>query len=153
MSFVVEAGYQGWPALWAKITLPLSASITSNASAAAGVAARPLAVQATPAHIRVRATKDRVEGITAPGPIVWRASGSSTGRESRSRPRLDQGKGEKPPDCPADAHKLAVHDRRKRPKFGRLASGPPKCRVSSRPRIPGPGNRRMDPKREESVVT
>jgi hypothetical protein len=33
-------------------------------------------VQATPAHISVRATKDRVEDITAPGPIVWRASGT-----------------------------------------------------------------------------
>src|SRR3954467_8908663 len=96
-------------------------------------AASPLAAQTTPAHIRVRATKDRVEGITAPGPIVWRASGSSTGRERLSRPRLDQGKGEKPPNCPADAHKPAVHDRRKRPKFGRLASDPPKCRVSPRP--------------------
>src|SRR3954465_11182740 len=110
MRFVVDAGYQGWPALWAKITLPLSAStitnasdaagaagspppvsppITSTASAAAGVAASPLAAQTTPAHIRVRARKDRVEGITAPGPIVWGGSGSSTGRESPSRPSLD----------------------------------------------------------------
>ena len=76
MSFVVEAGYQGWPALWAKITLPLSASITNSASAAAGATVSPVAAQATPAHIRVRATKDRVEDITAPGPIVWRASGT-----------------------------------------------------------------------------
>src|SRR6476659_2817021 len=147
MSFVVEAGYQGWPALWAKITFPLSASITSNASAAA--AANPLAAQTTPAHIRVRATKDRVEGITAPGPIVWRASGSSTGRESPSRPSLDQGKSEKHPNCPADAHRPAVHDRRKRPKFGRLASGPPKCRVSPRPRVPGPGIARRTQTRGE----
>src|SRR3954451_23324730 len=153
MSFVVEAGYQGWPALWAKITLPLSASITSNASAAAGAAASPLAAQTTPAHIRVRVTKDRVEGITAPGPIFWRASGSSTGRESPSRPSLDQGKSEKPPNCPADAHRHAVHDRRKRPKFGRLASGPPKCRVSPRPRV-SPARELPDgPKREESAVT
>src|SRR6478752_4459576 len=153
MSFVVEAGYQGWPALWAKITLPLSASITSNASAAAGAAASPLAAQTTPAHIRERATNDRVEGITAPGPIVWRASGSSTGRESLSRPRLDQGKSEKPPNCPADAHKHAVHDRRKRPKFGRLASGPPKCRVSPRPRVSPAWESPDGPKREESAVT
>src|SRR4029079_11507742 len=149
MSFVVEAGYQGWPALWAKITLPLSASITSKASAAAGAAGSSLAAQTPPAHSRMRATKDRVEGITAPGPIVWRASGSSIGRESPSRPRLDQGKSEKPPDCPAGAHKHAVHDRRKRPKFGRLASGPPKCRVSPRPRVPGPGLARRTQMRGE----
>jgi hypothetical protein len=76
ISFVVEAGYQGWPALWAKITLPLSASITNSASAAAGATVTPVAAQATPAHIRVRATKDRVDDITAPGPVVWRASGT-----------------------------------------------------------------------------
>src|SRR4051794_36410791 len=137
MSFVVDAGYQGWPALWAKITFPLSASITSNASAAAGAAASPLAAQTTPAHIRVRARKDRVEGITAPGPIGWRASGSSTGQRESIRAEVGSEKSENPQNCPADAHRHAVHDRRKRPKFGRLASGPPKCRVSPRPRVPG----------------
>src|SRR5262245_48619721 len=65
MSLVMEAGYQGWPALWAYSTRPLSASITSSASAAAGVLARPVAAQATAAHIKLRATQGRVEDITA----------------------------------------------------------------------------------------
>src|SRR3954463_5066962 len=100
MSLVVEAGYQGCPALWAKITLPLSASITSNASAAAGAAASPLAAHTTPAHIRLCATKDRVEGMTAPGPIVWRAPGNPTGKESLSGRGGIKGKSEKPQIAP-----------------------------------------------------
>src|SRR5262249_30332227 len=65
MSLVTEAGYQGYPAFWAKRTLPLSASITSNASAPARLGASALAAQAMPTHMSVRARQDRVEDITA----------------------------------------------------------------------------------------
>ena len=65
MSLVTEAGYQGYPAFWAKRTLPLSASITSNASAPARLGASEVAAQAMPTHMSVRARKDRVEDIMA----------------------------------------------------------------------------------------
>ena len=79
----------------------LSASITSSASAAAGAALSPVAAQATPAHIRVRATNDRVEDITAPGPIVWRASGNALLEERGYLGRgWSKGKSDKPPSAP-----------------------------------------------------
>ena len=60
-----------------------------------------VAAQATPAHIRVRATKDRVDGITAPGPVVWRASGTLHWQTRVCLGRgWMQGKSEKPQIAP-----------------------------------------------------
>src|SRR5215510_10982001 len=124
MSLVMEAGYQGWPALWAYSTRPLSASITSRASAAAGALARPVAAQATAAHIKLCATKDRVEDITARGPILSRASETPYGQKvclGRSWMKgKKQGAPFLSPISPRPRSSLAVHGRRKRPKFGRL---------------------------------
>src|SRR5262245_233368 len=99
----MEAGYQGWPALWAYSTLPLSASITSSASAAAGVLARPVAAQATAAHMKLRATKDRVEDITARGPILFAGLGNALRTEVCLGRMWMEGKSEEPHFSPAHA--------------------------------------------------
>src|SRR5262249_44345517 len=75
LRFVTEAGDQGYPAFWAKRTLPLSASITSNASAPARLGASALAAQAMPTHMSVRARQDRVEDITARDSMLLKALG------------------------------------------------------------------------------
>src|SRR5262245_45826681 len=124
MSLVMEAGYQGWPALWAYSTRPLSASITSSASAAAGVLARPVAAQATAAHMKLRATKDRVEDITARGPILFAGLGNALRTEVCLGRMWMKGKKRGAlfgaPSFPRPRRSLAVHGRKKRPKFGRL---------------------------------
>src|ERR1700756_2378727 len=77
MSLVTEAGYHAWPAFWEKRPLPLSASITSNASAHVRVTVSAVAAQAMPTHISVRATEDRIEDFTAWGPNPWAALGNA----------------------------------------------------------------------------
>src|SRR5262245_16284959 len=106
ISLVTEAGYQAWPAFCAYSTLPLSASLTSSASAFARVAVRPVAAQARPAHIRVRATKNRVGNCTVRGPIVWARRGNALRAEAVCvGGRLMKGKSGEPP---IDAAELSV---------------------------------------------
>src|SRR5262245_1745733 len=128
MSLVTEAGYHGWPAFWAYRTLPLSAWITSSASAPARVIASAVAAQAMPTHISVRTTEDRIEDITVRDPNPWAALGNAPQGETvcLSRRRM-KGKSEKPPSD-ALMPMATVHGKRKRPKFGSLAGAAPVLR-------------------------
>src|ERR1700759_3638358 len=70
MSLVREAGYQGCVAFSAYRTLPLSTSITSWASAAAGDEVNPIAAPASATHIKVAATEACLNCCTISGPSL-----------------------------------------------------------------------------------
>src|SRR5919109_252365 len=93
------------------MTLPLSASITSSASAAARGVASAVAAQANPAHIRVRVSEDRGEYNTVSGPILsggprkrscgrecfWRAASQLLAAIQPSKPPAGAGQLRNPP--------------------------------------------------------
>src|SRR4051812_23256570 len=83
MILVTDAGYHGTVAFSANSTLPVSTSISSNASALARAAARLVAAKATIARMKVRnaANGERYKG-TIRSLSVWKVAVSQSGQVS-----------------------------------------------------------------------
>src|SRR5438552_3657637 len=84
MSFVTEAGYQACPAFCANSTLPLSASITSSASARPGRDVSAIAEHATATHIKARAGREEC------GTVLRNSPDPDTGEKDCVKPRVNE---------------------------------------------------------------